>query len=1081
MSLQQNYIQRLHELLRQSTAPDTNAIKAATATLNKDFYRSPDCIPGLFEIVATSPEQSIRQIASVELRKRVSQKDGALWLAVPQNIRHTIKSKSLEIVINEPVPIVRHSFSRVISVIAELELGVNQWPELLPWLQQTTSSPSVVHREVGIFVLFTSLETIVDANPTSPMSFIQHFTTLIQDPESLEVRVTTLRAMGILSQYLESTNKAEIAQFQSLIPAMMAVIGAALEKGDTDGVRHGVDVFETFLILETPLLSKHIPQLVEFFTTVGANTTYDDEARNMTLNALTWVIRYKKSKVQSLNLARPILEALLRIGCEEEPEDLEDDSPARVAYRAVDSLATNLPPSQVFQPLMDLVHQYIQSQDPRLRKSALTCFGLAVEGCSEHMRPHIQKIWPLIDGGFQDPVPLVRNATCVAFGCLTEWLAEECAERHAAVMPALMSLMDKPESQTAACTALDAYLEVLGSKIVSNYISLIMERLSGLLNTPQTSLRVKSLVTGAIGSAAHAAGEELFRPYFQSTLQRLQPFFSLTAEGEEQELRGIAMDALGTMAEAIGKENFRPYFADSMAIAMNGVTLGSARLKECSFLFYGVIARVFEVEFTPYLEHVVPALLESCRQTESGEDFALSEQFADGFSTGDSGTPGVESTIDVDDDDFDDEKALAVNSAIAVEKEIAADTLGTIFTYTKEAFLPYLEPATKELLELLDHYYEGIRKSATTSLIEFIDVFQSLAGLPQWQSGLPLKVPLPETVKQLIDTSMKAFLEMWETEDDKSVVSILCSNLAETLVKVGPGLIDGYVDQVCILLVKILERKALCQQDPDQDDADEPADEESAEYETVLIGAACDLVGAIAAVLGSDFSPAFTTFLPLMLKYYHKNKSVAERSASIGSIGEVITGLKGGVTPHTQALLTGIGKAFDDTESEVRSNAAFATGVLIEFTEADLSGSFLPILNSLRPIFSIPPGSPDAAFNARDNAAGAVARMIVKNHSAVPLDQATVLPVLVDSLPLRTDLIENKAVFAAVFHLFRVNPSAISNFLDKLFPVFQYVLDPSSGEQIEESSRAELLQLISALNQEMPDRVAAAGLRHYIS
>lgn len=84
---------------------------------------------------------------------------------------------------------------------------------------------------------------------------------------------------------------------------------------------------------------------------------------------------------------------------------------------------------------MDLIQQYILSQDPRLRKSALTCFGLSVEGCSEYMRPHIRKIWPLLDGGFQDPVPLVQNATCVAFGCLTEWLTEECAERHEAIMP----------------------------------------------------------------------------------------------------------------------------------------------------------------------------------------------------------------------------------------------------------------------------------------------------------------------------------------------------------------------------------------------------------------------------------------------------------------------------------------------------------------------------------------------------------------------------------------------------------------------------------------------------------------------
>src|SRR5258708_18133540 len=114
-----------------------------------------------------------------------------------------------------------------------------------------------------------------------------------------------------------------------------------------------------------------------------------------------------------------------------------------------------------------------------------------------------------------------------------------------------MGLMDKPESQNAAFTALDAYLEVLGPKIVSNYIALIMDRLSGLLSAPKTSLRVKALVTGAIGSAAHAAGEELFKPYFQPTLQRLQPFFTLSGEGEEHELRLLATDPLRTLARLV--------------------------------------------------------------------------------------------------------------------------------------------------------------------------------------------------------------------------------------------------------------------------------------------------------------------------------------------------------------------------------------------------------------------------------------------------------------------------------------------------------------------------------------------------
>ena len=38
----------------------------------------------------------------------------------------------------------------------------------------------------------------------------------------------------------------------------------------------------------------------------------------------------KKSKIQSHSLAAPILEGLMPITTEEEPEDIDDDAPARV-------------------------------------------------------------------------------------------------------------------------------------------------------------------------------------------------------------------------------------------------------------------------------------------------------------------------------------------------------------------------------------------------------------------------------------------------------------------------------------------------------------------------------------------------------------------------------------------------------------------------------------------------------------------------------------------------------------------------------------------------------------------------------
>src|SRR4051794_7208165 len=106
--------------------------------------------------------------------------------------------------------------------------------------------------------------------------------------------------------------------------------------------------------------------------------------------------------------------------------------------------------------------------------------------------------------------------------------------------------------------------------------------------------------------------------------------------------------------------------------------------------------------------------------------------------------------------------------------------------------------------------------------------------------------------------------------------------------------------------------------------------------------------------------------------------------------------MKGAITPSTEPLLELLYRALSDTDAEVQSNAAFAVGLLVEHSEVDLSQQYVHLLTALRPLFNLSPDAPVAKLNARDNAAGAVARLITRNTSAIPLPQ--VLPVLLESL-----------------------------------------------------------------------------------
>ncbi|KXN86598.1 putative importin subunit beta-4 [Leucoagaricus sp. SymC.cos] len=1034
-------MQLLHDLLLQSTSNDTNQLKAATAQLNQKIYKNPACIPALAAILATSHEQAVKQLAAVELRKRVSQKSGALWTLLDKVQRDEIKAKLPELILAEQNKLVRHSAARVVAAIAAIEFPEGTWPDLLPFLHQSCTSPSSDHREVGSYILFTVLENIVEGFQEHLDNLFKLFGQLLVDPENEEVRIITVRCLGLIAQYLDSDNKAEIRSFQALLPSMIQVIGQCVQSGNETGARQLFDVLETLLILEVPILSKHIPELVQFLLQCGRNKNFENEIRVTVINALNWTVQYKKSKVQSNNLAAGILEGLMPVTTEDEPEDIDDDSPSRSALRTIDGLSTNLPPSQVFPPLRTLIINYFTSEDPTHRRGAMLALGVSVEGCSEFMTPRMNEVWPVIEAGLQDSNASVRKATCVAVSCLCEWLEDECVSKHTVLVPAIMNLINDETTQRSACTALDALLEILHD-VIDQYLQLIMERLAGLLKTAPVA--VKSVVTGAIGSAAHAS-KERFLPYFQPTMEVLSHFLVLTGEGEETELRGIAMDAVGTFSEAVGKEVFRPYFPDMMQQAFQGIELGSARLRECSFLFFGVMARVFGEEFAPYLPKVVPPLLTSCKQNEHGDE-NLSVSVAEASAA--FGTESAPAEVDangnpqVDLEDIDLDKLMDVNSAIAVEKEIAADTIGTLFAATQSHFLPFVE-----------------------------------GNPPEWNPGKTSTVQLDSNVQELINHALGPLLDMYETEDNKSVASALCVGLAETVSKIGPAFFENRLEDICNIAVQILEQKAFCQQDPDQDEQDD-APEDQAEYDSVLVSSAGDLVAALASGLGADFGPAFNTFFPLIAKYYKKNRSLSDRSSAIGCLAEVIGGTKGAITPSTKPLLELFDKALRDPDAEVLSNAAFATGLLVENSEVDLSPQYLHLLGALRPLFDVNANSPAARLNAKDNAAGAVARLIVRNTAAIPLEQ--VLPTFFTALPLKNDYLENRPVFRAIFHLFRNNGAALLPYLDQLLQVFAVVLDPSQPDQVGDEIRRELISLLGALNAEQPGKVQAAGLSVYL-
>ncbi|ORX93243.1 ARM repeat-containing protein [Basidiobolus meristosporus CBS 931.73] len=1031
--MDQQYLAGLDALLNELVfgATDTARIRAATSTLNTQYYTNANCIPALTEILQKSPHWQIRQLAAVELRKRTSK----FWPQLDEGLQQTIKTQLLEYIVQEPQALTRHSAARVISSIAKLELPANKWTDLIQFLYQCCSSPNAGHREVGVYILFTLFEVIADFFQEHIRQLFELFKASIADPESKAVRVITLQALGKIADFIEPENKEEVKMFQDLVPAMVAVLQQCLADSDEDSASKGFEVFDSILMLETPLLSKHIAELIDFFLGVSANQEYDGSMRVMALSFMMWTAVYKKARIQRLKLVGPIVQRLMPIGVEEDPEDIDEDSPSRSAFKVLNALATNLPPQQVFPVVIEHVLAYMQNQDPRYRKSAMMSLAVSIEGCADFLRPKINDLLPLVCTGLQDPDLVVRRAACMALGCLADELDEEIAAQHATLLPLILNLMNDPNTETnkQACNALDAILEGLGDNVIQ-YLPQVMEKLVFLLD--HSGLEVKATVTAAIGSAAHAAGEE-FKPYFPEVIARLKHMMTIKGNHEEMMLRGVATDTAGAIAEAVGRELVQPHLNELIHYATEGMQFESSRLRECAYCFFAVIGRVIQDDLAPYLNTIVPQLIQSC-QAEEKDDFLGGEE--------DLGTGDM--------DDEDDEQAFQFNSAIADEKEIAADALGEIFENTRSHFLPYVEASVQELVKLSEHYSDSVRKAVVGSLFQFLNTFHEMSNPDDWVAGLPPKTPVHENVDSMIKLVIPTVLRMWEEEDDKLVVIQICHEMVASMKSIGPALIADNLDAIATHILQVLEKKALCQMD--QEDEDGLLDEEEqAEHDALLISAASDVIGALSQTVGPEFLQYARVFIPHMKKYYKKSRPVSDRSMAIGCLGEVCSGLKQGVTEFTEDMLNLFLKSLNDEEEEVRSNGAFAIGVLCENASVDLSSQYLTILMGLHPLFQR-----QSLANMTDNACGALARMIMARPEAVPMDQ--VLPVFLQALPLRRDFEENEPVYRCIFTLIRANNPIIMSHAQHLIQVFQQVLSPPEF-QLKPKTREEMTEILSAL------------------
>lgn len=1081
---EQQFVQLLEGLLQ----PDTERVKSATSTLNKQYYNSPASLNALLQILCGHPKSELRQLAAVEARKLVTRH----WANLPADQKSSLRSQLFQFTLNEDVTLTRHSAARVIAAIASQDFEDGEWADLPGLLTQAATSPTARHREVGTYIIWTTLESVGDAFPGKQADLYKLFSTTIQDPESVEVKINTLLGLSRLAMLLEPDEDPKaLALFQDSIPGMVTVLKSTVDEGDEDRAMQAFEVFQTLLGCESALLAKHFGDLVKFMLELASSTNVEDDYRSQALAFLMQCVRYRKLKIQALRIGEELTLKALHIVTElgDLSSEDEDVTPARSALGLLDILASSLPPSQVVIPLLKNLGNYFSSQNPDYRQAGILALGMCVEGAPDFIATQLNEIMPMVLHLLEDPELKVRAAALNGVARLADDLAEDVGKEHARLIPAMLKNFDLAASNVqgpddernlsiirGSCHAIDSLIEGLEPEDAGKYVPELIPRFSKLFH--YEDLKVKSAAIGAVGSIASAA-EKAFLPFFEQTMSELSQYVRIKDSQDELDLRGVTCDSMGKIASAVGPQPFEPYVLPLMEASEEALHLDHPRLRETSYILWSTMAKVYEEQFAKYLPGAVKGLQDCLEQEETGLDVELGEEAAElvggevviqgrkikvASPTNDDDDDSDLNEAAMDDEDDEDWDDLEGVSAVAMEKEIAAEVYGDIITHTRREYIPYLETTVTKLLELVDHSYEGIRKAALGTLWRTYACLFGMAegdGMAKWQPGLPLAVEVPDELKKLGNLVMTATMSIWQDEMDRGTVTDMNRDVAATLKLCGPAALmtenGTVVPDLCQQLLAIITKRHPCQQDLG-DEAEEDILEESSEYDWLVIETALEVVTCLSVALGSQFAELWKMFEKPIVKYASSQEST-ERSAAVGTIAECVGNMGAGCTPYTTGLLKLLLHRLSDEDPETKSNAVYGIGLLCEMTSNDDE-----ILKSLPAIFSKLEPLLDAQDQARllDNTAGCVSRFITKHPGKLPISE--VLPRLVQLLPLREDYEENKPVFGMIVKLYQQNEPTIQQLTPTLMPVFEKVLG-APEEQLEDETRAQLMELVQYLRK----------------
>ncbi|XP_021980534.1 importin-5 [Helianthus annuus] len=1036
----------------------------------------------LAHMLQLSPHMEARAMSAVLLRKQLTQDESLVWNSLSPETQSSLKSVFLNCVQNEQAKTIMKKLCDAISELASVILRDNGWPELLPFMFQCVSSDNYKLQESALLI-FAHLSQYVGE---SLIPHIKHlhgvFLQCLTTSGSADVRIAALSAAINFIQCL--SNAGDRDRFQDLLPAMMQTLTESLNGGQEATAQEALELLIELAGTEPRFLRRQIVEVVGSMLQIAEAEPLEEGTRHL---AIEFVITLAEARERAPGMMRKLPQFVSRLfailmrmlldiedepawhSAETEDEDVGESSNYSFGQECLDRLAIALGGNTIVPVASELLPAYLAAPEWQKHNAALVALAQIAEGCSKVMIKNLEQVVTMVLNSFQDPHPRVRWAAINAIGQLSTDLGPNLqVQYHQRVLPALASAMDdfqNPRVQAHAASAVLNFSENCTPDILTPYLDGIVSKLLVLLQNGKQMVQEGALT--ALASVADSS-QEYFQKYYDAVMPYLKAILVNANDKANRMLRAKAMECISLVGMAVGKEKFRSDAKQVMEVLMS---LQGSQMETddptTSYMLqaWARLCKCLGQDFLPYMSVVMPPLLQSAQLK---PDVIITSADSD-------------NEIESDDDSMETitlgDKRIGIKTSVLEEKATACNMLCCYADELKEGFYPWIDQVAPILVPLLKFYFhEEVRKAAVSAMPELM-CSAKLAlekGLAQGRDGSYLK--------QLSDYIVPSLVEALHKEPDTEICANMLNALNECLQISGPLLdenqVRSIVDELKHVIIASSSRKKERAERTNAEDFDAEEGEllkEENEQEEEVFDQVGEILGTLVKTFKASFLPFFDELSSYLMPMWGKDKSSEERRIAICIFDDVAEQGREAALKYYDTYLPFLLDACNDENPDVRQAAVYGLGVCAEHGGSVIKPLIGEVLSRLNFVIRQPDALELDNVMAYDNAVSALGKVCHFHRDSI--DSAQVIPAWLSCLPIKTDLVEAKAVHDLLCSMVERSATELlghnNQCLPKLISIFAEIL--CAGKDLaSEQTINRIINLLRQLQQTLPPATLAS-------